>query len=112
MWINTIFSKFIKHFTLSYAHGEGDTFSLCLKRKKICKHGQKRTCEHVKTNSGFFSISLITVTQLRAHFLMVSSYGHNQAEEGIENIQHDLIFVMLPYRLLHLQRLHIFYQKN
>ncbi len=43
---------------------------------------------------------------------MVSSYGHNQAEEGIENIQHDLIFVMLPYSLLHVQRLHIFYQKK
>lgn len=41
--------------------------------------GRSLTWEQVKVSSGLHSIRRTTVTQLRAHLRMVSSYGHSQA---------------------------------
>lgn len=41
--------------------------------------GRSLTWEQAKVSSGLHSIRRTTVTQLRAHLRMVSSYGHSQA---------------------------------
>lgn len=42
---------------------------------------RETTWEQTKTKSEFFSIKRTTVTQLRPHLRMVSSYGHSQAAD-------------------------------
>lgn len=63
---------------------------------------QQITWEQAKTKSGFFSIKRTTVTQLRPHLRMVSSYGHSQAADTKfqSKIYHLNVIIKYSFMLL------------